>query len=283
VGRLVDIGDTQLFVEERGDGPVVVVLHGGPGADHTQLKDYLDPLTDEFRLMLIDQRAQGPSGPARRETWTFEQNARDIAALTQRTNARPYAVLGHSYGAMVTLVYAVLSPGSAKAHVVSHGVPSGRWYRLEEELAHLEPAGVRLSVGKAWRELESVADPGRMAELVAQQMPFHFKDPLDPRVEDMNRRMAAEMIHTPEVNRAMSERESAAFDVEDQLAEIRDPMLIIGGRHDRVCPPEASEFMAKRIRDAELVIFANSGHVSYAEENDAYVKTVRGFLRRHLR
>ena len=46
MGELVDIGDTKLFVEARGEGFPVVVLHGGPGLDHHEFADYLDPLVD---------------------------------------------------------------------------------------------------------------------------------------------------------------------------------------------------------------------------------------------
>jgi len=60
-GELVRIDDTSLFVVERGVGHPVIVLHGGPGLDHHEFADYLDPLTDEFRLLLVDQRANGRS------------------------------------------------------------------------------------------------------------------------------------------------------------------------------------------------------------------------------
>jgi pimeloyl-ACP methyl ester carboxylesterase len=58
-GELVRLDDTSLFVEERGAGPAVIVLHGGPGLDHHEFADYLDPLADGFRLLLVDQRSQG--------------------------------------------------------------------------------------------------------------------------------------------------------------------------------------------------------------------------------
>ena len=52
-GRLVPIGDTRLSVEERGRGLALFVLHGGPGLDHHMFGDYLDPLSDRFRLIFV--------------------------------------------------------------------------------------------------------------------------------------------------------------------------------------------------------------------------------------
>ena len=54
-GRLINIGDTELYVVERGTGYPLIVLHGGPGLDHHMFGDYLDTLTDQYRLILVDQ------------------------------------------------------------------------------------------------------------------------------------------------------------------------------------------------------------------------------------
>jgi proline iminopeptidase len=60
-GRLVPIGDTKLFIVEHGKGYPLLLLHGGPGLDHTMFGDYLNQLTNQFRLILVDQRSQGRS------------------------------------------------------------------------------------------------------------------------------------------------------------------------------------------------------------------------------
>src|SRR3984893_18899861 len=73
-GHYVDIGDTRLFVEERGRGYPLLVLHGAPGAvDHRFFGHYLDPLCDRYRLILVDARGQGQSAATAESTWRFEQ------------------------------------------------------------------------------------------------------------------------------------------------------------------------------------------------------------------
>src|SRR6185437_14625147 len=63
-GRLVQAGDTRLFVLERGDGPLpLFVLHGGPGCDHTMFGHHLDGLGAVCRLLFVDLRSQGRSDP----------------------------------------------------------------------------------------------------------------------------------------------------------------------------------------------------------------------------
>ena len=85
----------------------MLVFHGGPGVDHHMFGDYLDALTDEYRLILVDQRSNGRSDRAPEETWTLRQMATDVGSLARALDFREYAVLGHSYGAFVVLQHAV--------------------------------------------------------------------------------------------------------------------------------------------------------------------------------
>src|SRR5215813_14495587 len=82
-GKYVQIEDTRLFVVERGNGYPIIILHGGPGLDHREFGDYLDPLTDHYRLILVDQRAQGRSDNCPEATWSLGQMAKDVVALAK--------------------------------------------------------------------------------------------------------------------------------------------------------------------------------------------------------
>ena len=58
------------------------------------------------------------------------------------------------------------------------------------------------------------------------------------------------------------------------------PVLVLGGRHDRTCAVGASQDMARRLPDAELVVCEHSAHMMFAEEQDSFLATVRRFLDR---
>ena len=113
-GRLVDIGDTRLYVVERGEGRPLIVLHGGPGLDHRVWGDYLDPLADMCRLILVDQRGQGRSDRGGEERWTLRRMAADVTLLARALGLNRYAVLGHSYGAFVALQPRWTSPATRR-------------------------------------------------------------------------------------------------------------------------------------------------------------------------
>jgi proline-specific peptidase len=278
---LVDVGDTRLHVTERGAGELALfVLHGGPGLDHTMFGSYLDALGDTCRLLLVDERSTGRSEPAAPETWTLERQAADVEALAAALGTDRYAVLGRSYGAFLALQHAVDFPRRPVATIVSSGIPDARFLEhVERELEAFEPVSLREQVQSSWAREAQARTQEDVAALFADQLPFHFADPLDPRIDEM-RAALGDGVYGPDVLRAAASGDYGAIAVEDRLGEVGHPVLVLAGRHDRTCPPAAAEAMAAALPDAELVIFEHSGHMTFVEENEAYVAAVRDFLRR---
>lgn len=281
-GRLVDIDDTALWVQERGAGYPVMVLHGGPGLDHHEFADYLDPLTDDFRLLLVDGRSCGRSARPPEHTWTLERHAQDVIMLARALGLERYAVFGHSYGAFVALQNAVDYPGMAAETIVCSGMPSLRFLgpAVERNLAVFEPVELRRQVAESWAREPYTQTQEEFAQLMADQMPFHFADPLDPRIADYLER-TKDTIYAPDVLRRSSAEGYGDIDLEDRLGLVASPTLVLAGRHDRACTVEAAEAIAAGIPNAELTVFERSAHMSFVEEPELFLGVVRGFLQRH--
>jgi proline iminopeptidase len=278
---LIDVGDTRLHVTERGGGELALfVLHGGPGLDHTMFGAYLDALGDRCRLLLVDDPGTGRSEPAPPETWGLSHHAADIEAMVGALGLGRYAVLGHSYGAFIALQHAVEFPGRPAATIVSSGIPDARFLaHVADELAAFEPVELREQVQASWANEAHARTPEDVAALLSDQLPFHFADPRDPRIDDMRAAMA-DAVYGPDVLRAAATEDYGAIAVEHRLADIAHPVLVLAGRHDRTCSVPAAEAMAAGLPDAELVVFEHSGHMAFIEENDAYLAAVRDFLER---
>jgi proline iminopeptidase len=276
----VNIGDTRLHVVERGAGYPVIVLHGGPGLDHHMFGDYLNALTDRFRLILVDQRAQGLSDPCPASSWTLGRMAADVTDLAHALGLTRYAVLGHSYGAFVALQHAVDFPSAAAQTIVSSGVPSAKYLeKVWDNLAKFEPVALREQVTKAWEREKVAQTRAEVDGLLHDQLPMQFRDPFDPRIDEFEKRTAGG-VNSPEVLREFANAEYGGIEVEERLSAVNHPVLVLAGRHDRTCVVEGAQAMAKGLLDAELVVFEESAHMTYVEENEKYVKVVRGFLER---
>jgi pimeloyl-ACP methyl ester carboxylesterase len=278
-GRLVLIDDTALWVVERGEGYPLIVLHGGPGLDHHEFADYLDPLIEHgIQLVLVDLRACGRSEPCPSSTWTLQRHGQDVIMLARALHLDRYAVFGHSYGAFVALQNAVDYPGMAERTVISGGLASSRWLdRVEENLLSFEPESLRRQVAESWAAEPHVTTAEGFAALMRDQFPFHFADPLDPRIDDYLERTAG-MRFSPDVIRHFATADYGGIELEDRLDDIRAPLLVLAGRHDRTCVVEGAESMAAQIPDARLEIFEQSGHMMFVEEHDRFLDVVADFV-----
>jgi len=278
-GRHVDIGDTKLYIVERGQGYPVIVLHGGPGFDHHEFGDRLAPLEAHYRLIYVDQRSQGLSERTPPETWTLPQMAQDVHSLVAALKLEEFAVFGHSYGSFVTQQYGVDYPGEASRLIISGGVPSSDYLmpHVKKSLAEFEPENLREQVAKSWAKEPHAKTREDVAELFAEQLPFHFKDPFDPRIEE-HKRQIEDIVYSAEVLAHIAEKGYGDFDVEDRLHTLSVPCLILCGRFDRVCAINACETIAEKIPDSQLVIFEESAHMFFVEEPEKFLQAVRDFL-----
>lgn len=280
-GQTVDLGDTRLHVVRRGDGPLpLLVLHGGPGLDHTEFGPALDALGDACTLWLVDQRGQGRSAPADPATVTIERLAGDVGALARALGLERYAVLGHSFGAFVALRHAVDTPAGPVLTVLSGGLPDETWLsRVDAELAAFEPAALRAQVTASWERERDARTHEDVRSIMADQLAFHFADPRDPRIATALEWMA-DARFSPGVLRAAAQGLTGEIGAAGRLGAIAHPVALIAGRHDRTCPVAAHEELAAGIAGATLTVLEGSGHFGFLEEPAAFLAAVRAGLAR---
>jgi proline iminopeptidase len=248
IGRLVQVADTKIYVDERGPQSAfpVLVFHGGPGLDHTWFADYLDPLTDDggYRLVLVHERACGRSDrTAPPQTWTLERMAQDVSDLAVSLGVNDgYATLGHSYGAFVVLQHAVDHPGEPRGTIVSGGIAATRWLEhIDRQLATFEPIELRQQVTSSWaREIE-VRTQDEASALLEEQMPFHFRDPQGGALKEYLDRTAGLARYAPDVIRHFAAR-SYGWNRGRRPARRGDPSGASTGR------PPRSNLRRRRVR-----------------------------------
>lgn len=270
---LITLGDGyRLHVEELGDGLPLVLLHGGPGLDHTWFRPWLDALADEFRLLYVDERGQGRSDRVDPATLTLGTWAHDVDLLAEALELERFAVLGHSFGAIIATMHAIES-GTAAGYVISGGGDSSA--ALEADVAaSLEGYGEEgAAIVKSWEDEKAVQTAEEFAALMVAQMPFHFAGTVPPD-------LGAATLYAPEVLRHAASTGYGDFDYSPHLDRIDRPTLVIVGEQDRTTTPRAARVLHEGIRGSELVVLPGVGHMSYVEAPQPYLDAVRRFLRR---
>jgi pimeloyl-ACP methyl ester carboxylesterase len=262
-----------LFVKELGDGFPLIVLHGGPGMDHTMFRPYLDPLADDFRVLYVDQRGQGRSERVDPATLSLEVFARDVSLLAEALSLDEYAVLGHSFGAIVTTWHAV-NLGTATAYVISGGGDSSDKLLADVEASLQAMGEAGIPIADSWEQEQTVETDEELKELLRVQMPFHFAG--DPPAG-----YGEETIGTPGVLRHFANVGYGDFDFTPDLGRVEKPTLLVVGEKDRTTTTRAARVLHHGIAGSELVVVPGAGHMSLVEAQDEYLEAVRGFLRRY--
>src|SRR6478752_1628772 len=105
----VDLGDgTRLFVDVVGSGlrptpdamepkPTLLLLHGGPGADHSSFRPFFDRFADTHQVVYVDHRGQGRSDPDDPSNWNLDTWADDVVRLCDALEIDRPVVLGNSF------------------------------------------------------------------------------------------------------------------------------------------------------------------------------------------
>jgi pimeloyl-ACP methyl ester carboxylesterase len=149
---------------------------------------------------------------------------------------------------------------------------------IRANLERFEPVALREQVTRSWDMEPHVKTEDEARELLAMQMPFHFATT----TSEAYRQFTADdrTVYSPGVLAYFSANEYA-IEFEDRLGEIRRPVLIVTGEHDRTCTPRAAQDLHAGIQGSELVIVPGAGHMAYVERPDVYLPAVRHFFARH--
>ncbi len=268
--RLAD--GVSLWIEEVGDGLPVFVLHGGPGLDHQHLRPWLDPLADDVRLLYVDERGQGRSDRVEPASLSLDVFARDVDLAADTLGLEAFAVLGHSFGAMIATHHAI-EVGTAAGYVISAGGDSSA--ALEQDVgASLEALGdAGTPIAESWEREQTVETEDEFRDLMRVQWPFHFAGPVPEDFSDTT-------IYTPEVIRHFASAGYGGFDYVPDLPRVKRPTLVLVGEEDRTTTVRAAGVLHEGIAGSELTVIPAVGHMSFMEAPEAYLAAVRPFLRR---
>ncbi|HPB30247.1 MAG TPA: alpha/beta hydrolase [Candidatus Sumerlaeota bacterium] len=280
-GFLVPLDDTRVHVSESGHGAPMIVLHGGLGMDHAVFGDYLEPLANSVRLLYVDMRGHGRSDPVPEETLNIKRLARDVEILRDALGLSRPVVFGHSLGAVVALQHAADYPGRVSGTIICSGLASQRHLlHVTRSLEDFVPVIMRERLKAALEMERDVETVTEMAALVREQIPFMFADPHDARIAEYVRHTGTTR-YNPSIMRHFARGNHGFTGVDTRLKSVTRPVLVLAGRHDRICSVEAANEIALGVEHGELVIFEQSGHMPFVEETGRFLKVILEFLSRH--
>jgi proline iminopeptidase len=285
----IPVGGAELYCREIGQGTAIIVLHGGPDFDHSYLVPDLDRLSDSFHLIYYDQRGRGRSADGvRPEDVTLASDIADLEKVRQHFHLDSVVLLGHSWGTVLALEYALRYPQRVSRMILMNPAPAStddykqlRKEWLEKRADDMERRKT-VSDTAAYKE----ADP----DAVTAYYRIHFKPAL-ARPEDYEKliaRMQANFIRQGKEGiikaRAVESRlmndtwSSPGYDLLPKLKSLKIPTLVIYGDHEFI-PAATAEHITRAIPNARMVTLKGCGHFSYLECPVAVREQIEAFFR----
>jgi proline iminopeptidase len=282
----IPVENGELYYRAVGQGKPIVLLHGGPDFDHSYLLPEMDCLANSHRLIYYDQRGRGRSlGQVKPEEVSIHSEIEDLESLRAYFHLDKIAVLGHSWGGLLALEYAVQHPERVSHLILMNTAPAShqdylllRQYRLLGAADDIEILKARANDAR-YQE----GDP----DTVARYYRIHFSKALKrpEHLEIVIARLRANFTQ----ERILKGREiedrllaetwlSDDYDLISRLEEMNIQTLVIHGEGD-IVPIECAAHIAEALTGARFVVFKDCGHFAFLESHEVVCEEIRSFLR----
>jgi proline iminopeptidase len=274
------INGTQIFCKSIGTGIPLVILHGGPGLDHSYLLPQMEKLADTYELIFFDQRGCGKSSIRVDSTaMTLDALVEDIDRIRDAYNLNTMNLMGHSWGGLLAMYYAIKHGDRLNSLILVNSTPP---------TSELRSASFKI-IGEMTTRDDSIAQVS-----LAQTTEFKRRDPaamqkffrLLFRGSFRYRQMADQLTLTfgPDygarsklLQYLAKDPQLQTYDLLSRLEKITCPVLIIGSDYD-LAPPESNELIHNHIEGSRYVVMKNCGHFPFIEAPGQFFPLVREFL-----
>ena len=275
----VKTSNGQLYYQTMGQGDAVIVIHGGPGMDQGYLLPGMAALAKNHQVVFYDQLGCGRSAATviNESHITINSFVEDIETLRKALKFAKVTIVGHSWGGMLAMYYAVKYPKNIKKLVLMNTVTSaGMEEFLDEVEKRTMPSAGEFEKLKASQECID-SEPQAIAQYYRLFFQYYFHNPKD--LEKLNLQLEPKGAATGvKVAKILEESIFGKYtDQHDDLQKLKIPTLIIRGESD-VIPMSAANSMAHSIKGSKLVVLKNCGHFPYIEQPAQWLEAVEMFL-----
>lgn len=276
----IEVNGVRLFSRQEGSAgsPLVVVLHGGPGAHHDYLLPQYDRLAAGRALFYYDQRGGGQSPVPRETAVGWREHVADLHAIRAALGLERLTLCGYSWGGLLAILYLLEHPDCVERLALVSPAGIAAWYRhqFEEEFAR------RMNSPEIVREREALRSSGlRERDPAAYQ-----RRAFELSVAGYFRNFRDAKNLTPFRVTARTQQavwdSLGEYDLRPRLREVASrfplpPSRVLHGTFDPI-PIASSRELTSLIR-ADLIELP-VGHCPHVEATDQFVRALDSFLPR---
>ncbi len=274
------VNGVELYYKAVGSGEPILVIHGGPGLEHSYLLPWMQDLSDRYQIILYDQRGVGRSGGEMdSSSINIDNFIADLDGLRESFGIERVNLLAHSWGGLLAMNYAWRYPDRVRSLVLLSTVEPGK--RYEAEMRNNQIARRTQHDSLALDSLvRSDGFQARAPAAVNRMMWISFRSTFG------DTSLAHQLVVDFQPQTARNLGPIAAllmgplgdYDYWERLSEITAPTLVLHGDADPI-PIAMARELADRIPNARFVSIAGAGHFAFVEQPGRVFAEVDGFLK----
>ncbi|PWT78122.1 MAG: alpha/beta hydrolase [Bacteroidetes bacterium] len=287
-GQYYTVNGAKIWVVTVGSGDPLFIIPGGPGGSHFGYRRF-DSLAATSMLVYYDGFGRGKSDTAKDvKEYSLDRDVEDLEGLRIAMNLDEINVLGHSYGGLVAQGYAVRYPQHVKHLILANTFHSFVMWQKNDDNSNHE---IKTNYPEVWDSLMSIREKGFVSsdpihQKIYGRVPYGFLYAYNP--DNFRSRGAA--FYPNSFNSKLYYQlvgkdgdfivgsDIGNFDFRKKLKSLTMPILIYGGRFDRVAVPEMMVKYKEYCPQAKFVMFEYSGHNPQVEEPQMLFPMLREFL-----
>lgn len=277
----VPVGSATLFCRTMGEGDPLIVIHGGGALNLDYLLPHMERLAKGNLVIFYDQRGCGRSAKdLDLELVTIESFVEDLESVRKAFGFEKVSILGHSWGALLAMQYAIAHPESIEKLILSNTMPASSEELLSSSAERQKRLARYQEEKKQVEEIEEFkrGDPEAIEKLYRAFFLGYCYDPAI--VNLLNLRMTPEaFFNGSKVYFALrAELLAEPYSLYGALESLRIPTLILYGDDDPL-PPYVAELIHRHIPNSKFVLLEKCGHFPYAEQPEIYFSLIEEFLK----
>ena len=278
----VPVRNAGLYTREIGQGQSVIVLHGGPDFDHTYLLPDMDRLSDRFRLIYYDQRGRGKSAEnVQPEDITIQSEVEDLDGLREYFQLESVAVLGHSWGGLLAMEYALRHPDRVSHLILMNTAPASHddFMLLQQERRKRLAADLEKLNARSSETNYQEGDPDAVAAYYRIHFGATLRQPehLETLINSLRSSFTKEGVLKARKIEKRLLNETWLSNEYNLLPQLTIPTLMTHGEYDHI-PVECAVHVAQAIPRVRFALLRNCGHFSYLECPDEVRKEIVDFF-----